>query len=220
MVDHEDITRLTDEQTNPNVRLAPEHRYPAAVEDSLLAARWLAGDALELLGCEGPAAVAGDSSGGNLAAVATRELTRDAVPLACQVLIYPMLDATASSPSYVEFANGYGFSREKSLWYFRQYLPDDVDARDPRVSPLFERDLAGLPPTLVISAECDPLRDEGERYAREIRSAGGDAVWRRYPGMIHGFFQMGAVLDAAGQLRADIADWLSAHLRRSAARRR
>ena len=204
----------------PNVRLAPEHRYPAAVEDSLLAARWLAGDALELLGCEGPAAVAGDSSGGNLAAVATRELTRDAVPLACQVLIYPMLDATASSPSYVEFANGYGFSREKSLWYFRQYLPDDVDARDPRVSPLFDRDLAGLPPTLVISAECDPLRDEGERYAREIRSAGGDAVWRRYPGMIHGFFQMGAVLDAAGQLRADIADWLSAHLRRSAARRR
>jgi acetyl esterase len=75
--------------------------------------------------------------------VATRELTREGVPLACQVLIYPMFDATAGSPSHVEFADGYGFSREKSLWYFRQYLPDDLETRDPRVSPLFERDLAG-----------------------------------------------------------------------------
>ena len=85
-----------------------------------------------------------------------------------------MLDATASSPSYLDFATGYGFTRDKSLWYFSQYLPGGIDRGNPRVSPLFEPDLSGLPPTLVITAECDPLRDEGERYADAIRAA-----WRR-----------------------------------------
>ena len=84
-----------------------------------------------------------------------------------------MLDATASSPSYLDFATGYGFTRDKSLWYFSQYLPGGIDRGNPRVSPLFEPDLSGLPPTLAITAECDPLRDEGERYADAIRAAGG-----------------------------------------------
>jgi acetyl esterase/lipase len=194
----------------PNVRLAPEHPYPAAVEDALMAARWLVDAATDLSGRAGSLTIAGDSSGGNLAAVVTRELSREGLPIASQFLIYPMLDATASSPSYSEFATGYGFTREKSLWYFQQYLSDSVDRHDPHVSPLFERDLTGLPSTLVITAECDPLRDEGERYARAIRAAGESAVSLRSPWMIHGFFQMGAAIDAARQLLLDIAEWLGA----------
>jgi alpha/beta hydrolase fold len=117
-----------------------------------------------------------------------------------------MLDATASSPSYDEFASGYGFSREKSLWYFDQYLPPEVDRRAPRVSPLFERHLSGLPPTLIVTAECDPLRDEGERYAHKLREAGVDVEVRRYRGMIQGFFQMTAALRSARRLAGSVAD--------------
>jgi acetyl esterase len=124
-----------------------------------------------------------------------------------------MLDATASSASYVEFASGYGFSREKSLWYFDQYLPPEVDRRAPRVSPLFEPDLAGLPPTLIVTAECDPLRDEGEAYARNLRDAGVEVEVRRYRGMIHGFFQMTAALDAARLLHDEVAQWLKTRFR-------
>lgn len=140
-------------------------------------------------------------SGGNLAAVTTRDLTRQGTSPAFQVLIYPMLDATASSASYRELGVGYGFTKEKSLWYFGQYLPDGSDRRDPRISPLLEHDLTGLPPTLVITAEYDPLRDDGEHYARAIRNVGGPADLRRYDGMIHGFFQMTGHVNAASQVR-------------------
>ena len=116
--------------------------------------------------------MAGDSSGGNLAAIVALELTRAGAPPSFQALIYPMLDATASSASYAEFAEGYGFTSEKSRWYFDQYLPPGVDRRDPRVSPLFDPDVRELPTTLIVTAECDPLRDDGERYARALREAG------------------------------------------------
>jgi acetyl esterase len=157
----------------------------------------------------GPIGILGDSSGGNLAARVTHALTREGAAPAFQVLIYPMLDATASSPSYTEFATGYGFTREKSLWYFDQYLPPGTDRRSPAVSPLFEKDLSGLPPTLVVTAECDPLRDEGERYAADLRRAGVRVETHRYAGMIHGFFQMTGVLDDARRLQADIGDWIA-----------
>ena len=192
----------------PNVRLAPEHPFPAAVEDALTVMHGIAAACVRLTGGTGPVGIAGDSSGGNLAAVATRELSRQGRAPAFQVLVYPMLDATASSPSYLDFATGYGFTRDKSLWYFSQYLPADIDRSDPCVSPLFEPDLSGLPPTLVITAECDPLRDEGERYADAIRAAGGDATSRRYRGMIHGFFQMTGLVAAAHEAQTDIASWI------------
>jgi acetyl esterase len=186
----------------PHYRLAPEHRFPAAVEDALAAARGLTKRV-------GPIGVAGDSSGGNLAALATKALTRDGAAPSFQVLIYPMLDATASSPSYREFGTGYGFTREKSLWYFSQYLGAGADPRSPEISPLFDEDLGGLPPTLVVTAECDPLRDEGERYAADLERAGVWVEARRYAGMIHGFFQMTGVLDDARRLHADIGDWIA-----------
>jgi acetyl esterase len=194
----------------PNVRLAPEHRFPAAVEDALACARWAHAHVRELAGGDSPFGIAGDSSGGNLAAVTTRELTRQGIRPAFQVLIYPMLDATASSVSYRELGTGYGFTRDKSLWYFDQYLPADSNRHDPRVSPLFEPDLTCLPPTLVISAEFDPLRDEGERYAHAVEAASGTGELRRYGGMIHGFIQMTGLVGAAHQVQADIADWIKA----------
>jgi acetyl esterase len=188
-------------------RLAPEHRFPAAVEDALAGANWLAAN-VHALGGRGPIGAAGDSSGGNLAAVVTQTLRREEVPLAFQLLIYPMLDATASTPSYREFASGYGFSREKALWYFDQYLPHEIKRHEPRVSPLFEPDLSRLPPTLIVTAECDPLRDDGEQYADRLRGAGVEVELRRYPRMIHGFFQLTAALDAALQLQDKLAQWL------------
>ena len=111
----------------PDLRLAPEHPFPAAVEDAVATARWLVAEAATLGAAAGAPTVAGDSSGGNLAATVTHSLTRDGATPAAQLLIYPMLDATAGSDSYEEFARGYGFTSEKSLWYFDQYLPEDVD---------------------------------------------------------------------------------------------
>jgi acetyl esterase/lipase len=116
----------------------------------------------------------------------------------------PMLDATASSASYEEFAEGYGFSSAKSRWYFDRYLPPGVDRRAPRVSPLFEPVPEKLPATLIVTAECDPLRDDGERHAKRLRTAGVDVELRRYPGMIHGFFQMTAALEGSRRLHREL----------------
>jgi acetyl esterase len=198
----------------PHYRLAPENRFPAALEDSVSVATWLA-ENREAVGGSGAAlGLMGDSSGGNLAAQATLSLTRNASQPAFQVLIYPMLDATASKASYIEFASGYGFSRDKSLWYFDQYLPPGVDRRAPRVSPLFEPDLAGLPRTLIVTAECDPLRDEGQAYGHNLRNAAVEVDVRCYRGMIHGFFQMTGALESSQRLNHDLGCWM-----RDAARR-
>jgi acetyl esterase/lipase len=193
---------------SPECRLAPEHPFPAAADDALAAARWLNAEASALGASQTPPGVAGDSSGGNLAATVTHALTREGAPPSFQVLIYPMLDATASSASYDEFAEGYGFSSEKSRWYFDQYLPPGVDRRAPRVSPLFDRGLSDVPATLIVTAECDPLRDDGERYAKGLRQAGARVELRRYRGMIHGFFQMTGVLEGSRRLHRELGDWM------------
>jgi acetyl esterase len=152
--------------------------------------------------------VAGDSSGGNLAAAVTHALAREGVPPSSQVLIHPMLDATASSASYDEFAEGYGFSSEKSRWYFDQYLPPGVDRRAPRVSPLFDGGVGDVPATLIVTAECDPLRNDGERHAEALRRAAVAVELRRYRGMIHGFVQMTGASRAHGGCTAKLGDWM------------
>ena len=157
---------------SPECRLAPEHPFPAAVDDAEAAARWLDAEAPAFGAYDTHPAMASDSSGGNLAAAVTHTLSREGTPPSFQLLIYPMLDATASSASYEEFAEGYGFSSNKSRWYFDQYLPPGVDRHAPRVSPLFDEGLSGVPATLIVTAECDPLRDDGECYARALREAG------------------------------------------------
>ena len=193
---------------SPELRLAPEYHFPAAADDALAAARWLNAEAAALGASHTPAAVAGDSSGGNLAATVTHTLAREGSPPSFQMLIYPMLDATASSASYEEFAEGYGFSSEKSRWYFDQYLPPGIDRRTPRVSPLFDHGLGDVPATLIVTAECDPLRDDGERYAEVLHKAGVTVELRRYPGMVHGFFQMTGALEGSRRLHRELGNWM------------
>lgn len=169
-------------------RMGPEHRFPAAYEDAVSAAGW----ALE----QGVAVgVAGDSAGANLAAGAA--IAHRSKGLGCQLLIYPMIDATCGMPSYSEFAAGYGPGAVDMQRGWREYLPEGCDPRDPRVSPLFAEDLGGLAPALVLTAEYDTLRDEGEAFARRLAEAGTPVTLRRYDGLIHGFFTMAGVLAAA-----------------------
>jgi len=179
-------------------RLAPEHKFPAAAEDAYAAARWVADHAAELGGDPGRIAVGGDSAGGNLAAVvALLARERGGPRLAHQLLVYPATDAGLDSPSLFENGEGYFLTRDMMVWFWNHYLRSRADVYDPHASPLRARDLRGLPPALVITAEYDPLRDEGEAYAARLREAGVAVHTARYPGMIHGFFGMLAVFPQA-----------------------
>ncbi|WP_346618453.1 alpha/beta hydrolase [Blastococcus montanus] len=179
-------------------RLAPEHPFPAAADDAVAAARWVAGHLGELGGND-RLGLAGDSAGGNLAAVVAQTLHADGTPLAGQFLIYPAVDAEGEYPSRTENATGYFLEKETMDWFYGHYAGAWDDAKDPRLSPLHGSDLSGLPPAVVVTAEYDPLRDEGEAYGEALRAAGVDAHVQRYDGMIHGFFDMGAVSPAAQQ---------------------
>jgi acetyl esterase len=177
-------------------RLAPEYPFPAAVEDCYAATEWAATNAAALGISASRLAVAGDSAGGNLAAVVSRKCRDAGGPrLALQVLVYPVanLDSFATS-SYEEFADGYYLTRSEMEWFRRCYLARPEDAKNPDASPLLAADLRGLPPALVITAECDPLRDEGEAFARRLSEAGVPVTCTRYNGMIHPFFSLGGVI--------------------------
>ena len=176
-------------------RLAPEHPFPAAAEDAVAAARWIAVH-LGGLGGDGRLAVAGDSAGGNLAAVVAQQLTSEGMTLAGQLLIYPSVDAAGGYPSRAENGKGYFLEQETIDWFLRNYAGASPDTSDPRLSPL-HGNLSGLPPAIIVTAEFDPLRDEGEAYGAALEAAGGQADIRRYQGMIHGFFDMGGVSPVA-----------------------
>src|SRR5580658_2434736 len=177
-------------------RLAPEHKFPAAVEDSHAATVWLAANAASLGIDARRIAVGGDSAGGNLAAVVAMRCRDAGGPaLALQVLLYPVTDfSTFETASHRELAEGYFLNRAAMDWFSAHYLTSDDQKRDPEVSPLLARDLSGLPAALVITAEFDPLRDEGEAYAQRLGQAGVAVTMTRYPGMIHGFVSMRGVL--------------------------
>jgi acetyl esterase len=170
-------------------RLAPEHRFPAAVEDCRAATRWLAATGAELGGDPRRLAVAGDSAGGNLATVVARRLRDEDGPrLRLQALVYPACDAGLATASYRVYGEGFGLTAAGMRRYWDLYL-DGADEGDPDASPLRAGDLAGLPPAHVITADCDVLRDEGEAYAGRLRDAGVDAALSRYHGAIHGFWR-------------------------------
>jgi acetyl esterase len=173
-------------------RLAPEHRFPAAVVDCCAATRWGAANA-ERLGVDPRRiAVGGDSAGGNLATVISLKFRDDDGPaLALQVLVYPVTNlASFDTPSYQEFAEGYYLTRAEMEWFRGHYLGSPEDGLNPDASPLLATDLHGLPPALVITAECDTLRDEGEAYARRLAEAGVEVTCTRYAGMVHPFFSL------------------------------
>ena len=195
-------------------RLAPEHPFPAGVEDALAAFRWAAAENARLGVDPSRIAVAGDSAGGNLAA-AVSLLARDdggASP-AMQALIYPIADAVGGQWSRDAFADGFLLTKADMDWFEHHYLPPGTDRADPRVSVLRAADLSGLPPAYVTTAGFDPLRDEGEDYAARMREAGVSVALRRHPGLIHGFAHMteisrtarAAMYELAGALRMGLA---------------
>jgi acetyl esterase len=193
-------------------RLAPEAKFPAAPEDCYAATAWVAKNASELGADAGRLAVAGDSAGGNLAAVVAQMARERGGPrIVHQLLVYPVTDYSFETDSYRENAEGYLLSRDMMQWFWRQYLPTEEDGANPMASPLRASDLSGLPDATVITAGYDPLRDEGEAYAARLREAGVSTALERYEGMFHGFFAMPGHLDAARHA----VDFASAALRRA-----
>jgi acetyl esterase len=190
-------------------RLAPEHRFPAALDDCMAVTHWLTEHAPELAGDPTRIAVAGDSAGGNLAA-ATALAARNGGPgLAAQVLVYPVIDAACGTRSFDENAEGYLLTASTMRWFWEEYLGPGGDPADPYASVLHTADLGDAPPALVITAEYDVLRDEGEAFAHRLRDAGVDVSSLRYPGMIHGFLTMDALTPASGEAMAEIAAFLT-----------
>lgn len=197
---HDDVCRRLANASDHAVlsvdyRLAPEYPFPAPLEDAITATRWAHAHAAEL-GCRADRlAVGGDSAGGNLAAVVANIAP---VPLVFQLLVYPVTDATCAQPSYVENADGYLLTAASMRWFIDHYLSGEAGSpADPRVSPLFAADrvLAGTPPALVITAEFDPLRDEGEAYAARLAANGVPTSHVRFSGQFHAFFSMGDFVD-------------------------
>jgi acetyl esterase len=206
---HDGVCRILAHQARALVvsldyRLAPEHRFPAAYDDCLAATRWLFAHAGDIGGDARRIALAGDSAGGNLAAAACIGLREAGDPAPVfQLLIYPAVDLACDSDSHRAFAEGYLLTRTAIDWCTGNYLSDAEDVADWRASPLRAPSHAGLPPALVQTAEFDPLRDEGEAYAQALARAGVACDYRCYPGMIHGFVRMGALVDDAATALAD-----------------
>jgi acetyl esterase len=190
-------------------RLAPEHRFPAAADDAIAATRWASANATEFGIDAKRLAVGGDSAGGNLAAISALAARDSGIPLAAQLLIYPVTDmAHLEGESYAACGEGYGLTAGAMVWFRDHYLADAATARDWRVSPLLTTDLGRLPPALVVTAEFDVLRSEGEAYAKRLADAGVPTELARYDGMIHGFASMAGALDVGRQVRSDMARWL------------
>jgi acetyl esterase len=185
-------------------RLAPEHRFPAAVDDAYAAALWSAQHAAEIGADASRIAVGGDSAGGNLAAVvALMARDRGTPALVYQLLIYPVTNHSFDTESYRSINEG--LTQNTMAWYWEQYLRSPDDGKNPYASPLQADDLSNLPPAMVITAEYDPLRDEGEAYADRLQAAGVKVKKKRYDGMIHGFVGMAGALDQGKTALAEAA---------------
>jgi acetyl esterase len=194
-------------------RLSPEHRFPAPVEDALAAFRDAVARAEEFGAEAARVAVAGDSAGGHLAAVTAQQCAADGGPApAFQLLIYPVTDCAQTSQSRRTFAEGFILTAENMAWYEEQFVGPDGDRSDPRVSPLLAEELGGTAPALVVTAGFDPLRDEGEAYARRLRECGVRTVLRRHPGYVHGFLHALAFGSGAREAIAEMGGVLRASL--------
>ncbi|MGE5659530.1 MAG: alpha/beta hydrolase [Actinomycetota bacterium] len=188
-------------------RLAPENKFPAALEDAYAAIQWVAENGGALGGDRAKIGVGGDSAGGNLAAaVALMARDRGQPPLAYQLLLYPVTCHRLDTDSYQQYGQGeYGVSSDEMVWFWNHYLNAETNRNHPYISPLLAENLTHLPPALVITAEYDVLRDEGETYAVKLQSAGVPVKLQRYEGMIHGFIGMATVLEEGKKALQDIA---------------
>jgi acetyl esterase len=192
-------------------RLAPEHKFPAAVDDAITATKWIAANAGQLGIDPTRLSVGGDSAGGNLAAVvAIAARDGDGPAIAGQVLIYPATDFAMTHASHREPETSILLTHSVILWFRDHYLNGAADAGDWRASPARARTLAGLPPAYVLTAGADPLRDEGDEYANRLRQAGVAVTYRSFPGQFHGFFTMGKLLPQANVAASEIGAWLRA----------
>lgn len=190
-------------------RLAPEHPFPAALDDSYAALEWVAANCTALIGRSAPLVVMGDSAGGNLATVVTRRaLERRGPSIALQILAYPVTDAAMDTASYREFADGPLLTRELMSWFWQHYIAAPHARLDPEASPLRLPSLAGLPPTFVLTAANDPLRDEGEAYARRLAADGVETRLQRYAGQIHAFLTLVGMFDGGALALNDIAQFI------------
>ena len=172
-------------------RLAPEHPYPTALDDSYVALEWVGEHLSDIAGHEVPLIVVGDNAGGNLAAVmAIRARDRCGPPIALQVLIHPILDADFDRESYADLDNQLLLTRDAMIWFWDNYLPEPSCRTEPDASPLHTEDLSGLPPAVILTAEHDVLRDEGEAYAARLKTANVPTDLQRYIGQMHGFFTL------------------------------
>jgi len=189
-------------------RLAPETKFPGPVEDAYAAVRWVADNTADLRIDPARIAVGGSSAGGNLAAAAALVARDSGGPkIAFQVLIVPVTELSSRAASHREFAEGYGLTSADMEWFGRHYVRTEADADEPHASVL-RADLHDMPPAFVITAECDPLRDDGEAYAEKLRKLGIAARYKRYPGMFHGFMSFPGVLPEASEAFEDAGEGL------------
>ncbi|KIZ40263.1 MULTISPECIES: alpha/beta hydrolase [Rhodopseudomonas] len=192
-------------------RLAPEHKFPAAIDDAMAATAWIADHAAQLGIDATRISVGGDSAGGNLAAVVAIAARDNGGPsLAGQVLIYPATDFAMTHPSHSEPETSVLLTHSVIRWFRDHYLTGAADIHDWRASPARVDNLAGLPPAIVLTAGADPLRDEGDAYAGRLADAGVAVTHRHFPGQFHGFFTMGKLLPQAGVAVREIGAWLRA----------
>jgi len=190
-------------------RLAPEHRFPAALDDAMIAIEWATSWSQHRLGGGARLVVAGDSAGGNIATAAALQLCESGrSPVAAQILIYPVVDCDLSRPSYTTYGDLLTLSTEDMRWFWDLYVPDSDSRTMPYVSPLRAPSLSALPPTFIATAECDALRDEVDEYARRLHEAGVHVRHQQYDGTVHGFFTMPHRLQPARDLLADCASFL------------
>jgi acetyl esterase len=188
-------------------RLAPEHPYPASLEDAWAVTDWLHNHAEMIGGLQGALAVGGDSAGGNMSAVIAHRARHASLDLKLQLLIYPVCDADLTTQSYRDFAEGFWLTRDAMQWFWEQYMPDG-DWFQSEASPLRASDFTALAPAHIITAEYDVLRDEGEEYGRRLTAAGVPTVVSRHEGMIHGFFRLPAYVPRAHDGLAEAAEAL------------
>jgi acetyl esterase len=208
---HDGVCRVLAAQSGCRVvavdyRRAPEHKFPAAVNDAYAAVCWAEAHATERGIDANRVAVIGDSAGGTLSAVVCQMANARGVPkIGFQVLMFPMTDALAATPSRREFASGHLLEQRALDWYYGHFLPEGADQTDPLISPLRAQDLSGLPPAYVMVAGCDPLHDEGVAYAQKLRAAGVATTVVDYPGQLHSFVNLLAVFPKAREALTDAA---------------